>query len=1159
MSTGWATAQVTRGALSGTVTDPGGLPVLAAKVELTDDRTKAVRAVQTNSDGGFSFPQLEVGSYELRVSAAGFKTWRDENVQVHVGEALSIKVDLTIGGPTEEVTVARSEIAVNTETAELGTLIEPVQMTELPLNGRNFLQLITLAPGASPGTQLDTRQTGALGVTAISTNGAPDNFNLFTVDGVRNTNQDGGNILITYPTIDSIEEFRIQTNSYSPQYGQAAGSQVTMVTKSGTNDFHGTAYEFLRNDALDANEFFLNEAGKPKPKLRYNNFGYSVGGPILKNRLFFFWSQEWRRQLRGLARAGHVPSAPEKVGDFSQDAVRYNTALCFSSTPNPGAVGGRVTSQGGCGSFPRNPLTNLPLGFVAAGQPLDPNSARIPQSQLSPAGLALLALYPDPTEDPFLIRNWVASPTTKVNSRQEALRVDYQVNKDVAIMVRATFDTWTNSAPSFSNPAEGLLWGDDIFPNVGSDWSQPGKTLAARFTKVSPTTVNTFQYSFSKGLVDIQPSELGRDLDTQARNAVPTFFPQTTELPHTYVWSSVYAALFHNVPFENPIENHNFQYDFSKVVGSHTIIAGALYGFNKKRNPVGGSLPGQPGGLFNASGLGTSFNNSANAVSDLLFRGMAFFYSESSEQTILRNRYHDFEWYLGDNWKLRPNLTLNLGFRWSFLRSPYALDNNYSNFIPALWDRARANDPLNGLVFPGEQGFNRALVGNSNHDIAPRLGIAWDPKGNGKLAIRAGFGQFFHRTEVGQQIQLLGQNPPFITSLFGRRVLDPVNGAALGWDGAGNVLTPASASVGRPSTAVDYEIQTPHGLQWNLASEFEFLPNKTIEVAYVGTRTLHEPMPTDLNQVPPQFRAACVRATLANQGCAAFRPYGAGVIGNNFIWGQTWNGDSVYHGFQSRFTARFGLRSLIQGSYTWSKQIGNLGMVDYGSNSFLGAWVTDATNGRYDRGPGIFDRRHLFVGNYVIGLPRLAGANSVVRGIFGGWDLSGVTSISSGVALTSYANPNIDYTGIGRSQLARPDLVTGATLTGPRTADEWFNTSAFTLLNHPAGALGTAGKGIIRGPGVHNWDIAFLKSWDLSWLQGSRNEAPRLQFRAEFFNAFNHTQFLNIDTNFGAFNIQFDNPANPTRIVSYLTNPSFGSVTRVRAPREIELGLKLIF
>jgi hypothetical protein len=182
-----------------------------------------------------------------------------------------------------------------------------------------------------------------------------------------------------------------------------------------------------------------------------------------------------------------------------------------------------------------------------------------------------------------------------------------------------------------------------------------------------------------------------------------------------------------------------------------------------------------------------------------------------------------------------------------------------------------------------------------------------------------------------------------------------------------------------------------------------------------------------------------------------------------------------------------------------------------------------------------------------------------VRGIFGGWDISGVTSISSGVALSSFANPNIDYTGIGRSQLARPDLVDGATLTGPQTADEWFNTSAFTLLNHPAGALGSAGKGIIRGPGVHNWDVAFLKSWNLSWLQGSRTEAPRLQFRAEFFNAFNHTQFLNIDTNFGAFNIQFDNPANPTKIVSYQNNPSFGSVTRVRAPREIEFGLKLIF
>jgi hypothetical protein len=201
----------------------------------------------------------------------------------------------------------------------------------------------------------------------------------------------------------------------------------------------------------------------------------------------------------------------------------------------------------------------------------------------------------------------------------------------------------------------------------------------------------------------------------------------------------------------------------------------------------------------------------------------------------------------------------------------------------------------------------------------------------------------------------------------------------------------------------------------------------------------------------------------------------------------------------------------------------------------------------------------LFVANYLYRLPQLSGANSLIRGIFGGWDLSGVTSLSTGVALTSFANPNIDYQGIGRSQLNRPDLVSGASITGPGTVDRFFNVDAFTLLNHPVGTLGTAGKGIIRGPGVHNWDIALLKNWQLTWWQGSRTEAPRLQFRAEFFNAFNHTQFLNVDTNFGAFNFQFDNPANPTRITSYQRNPNFGRVTRVRAPREIELGLKLIF
>jgi hypothetical protein len=1154
--TSLATAQVSTGTIAGAVRDTSGAVVPRATVTLKSVRTNVSRTETSSNSGDFSFPQLDFGEYDLSVEAQGFAVWQQSSIRLHVAETLTVNPTLSVGALSEKVTVTAPAFAVSTQSTEVGSLVTPQQMTEIPLNGRNFLQLLTLQPGMSASQQLDTRQTGALGVTAISAHGAPDNFNMFTVDGVNNVSPDGGNILITYPTIDSIEEFRVQTSNYSPQYGQAAGAQITMVTKSGTNNFHGTLYEFLRNDKLDANDFFLNQAGKPKPELRYNNFGYTVGGPIRKDKIFFFWSEEWRRQRRGLSRGAHVPSAPEKIGDFSQDAARYNLAQCYTSSPNPGAVGGFVTTQGGCGTFPKNPNTGTLLGFVAAGQPLNPDLAKIPASQLSPAGLTFLKLYPDPTVNPFSVRNWVASPVAPVDSRQETLRLDYQITPTLSIMARGTNDNWKNDSPSFSNPAEGLLWGDDIFPNVSSNWSQPGKTGAIRLSKTSANMVNSFQYSYSTGGVKIEPGTGYAELSNPARAAIPLFFPKSGVIPHTTYWSSAYQQLFHNVPYENQSEGNTWQDDFSKVIGTHTIIAGALFSYNKKRNPVGGSLVAVPGEIYGASGFGNQFGSTGAAAADFLFKGMAFNFDESSAQSILKNRYHDFEWYLGDTWKVRPNLTINYGFRWSFFRTPYAADDNFANFVPSLWTPANARSPLDGLAFPGKDGYNRGLVNNVNTNVAPRLGIAWDPHGDGKMAIRAGFGQSYHRTEIGQQVQLMGLNPPFVQTLAGRMLLDPVNGQAFGYDNSGNPISTSQAGVGFPSKGIDPNMKTPYGLQWNFAIERQLFRNQVLTVSYVGSRAVHEPYPTDINQVPAASRARCVAALISFAGCGALRPYGSGVIGNNYIWYQNWSGNSSYHGLLSQFKSQFGRGSQVQLSYTWSKQIGDIGLVDYGSSSSVGAWQTDLNNPRLDRGPSVFDRPHIFVANYIYHLPMLSSWQPVARSILGQWEVSGVVNISSGPAFTVLSQPNIDYSGVGFS-LIRPDLVAGASTEGPKTVTQWFNTSAFTLANHVVGTPGNAGRGIVRGPATDNADFSAMKNWQIPWFKSGDN--ARVQFRGEFFNIFNHTQPLNLNTSMGAFNIQFDNPANPTRVVSYSVNPAFGAVTRMRAPRELEFGLKLIW
>jgi hypothetical protein len=1141
-----SSAQVSSGSISGNVHDPSQATVAGATVTLVDAKNGSTRAATTDDQGGFAFPQVSPGTYNLIITSSSFAEFRENGIELHVNQSYKIDAALRLSADVTKVEVTANDLNINTESSEVSSLLTPKQITEIPLNGRNFLQLLTLVPGSSPGNNLNTFQTGLLSVTRFSLSGTADDAGVYTVDGAQMRDPGGNNVIPVFPSIDSIQEFRVQTNSYGPQFGGGGGAQVNIITKSGGNQFHGTAYEFVRNDKLDANSYLLNQARKPRGKLRYNDFGYTIGGPVKTGKLYFFFSQEFRRQGIGVTRAALVPTALEKQGDFSQDATNYNTLGCYTANPSPGAV----TTEGGCATFPIDPNTSNPLGWVGAGQPLNASAAKIPANEFDSAGQAFLQLYPGPnTTDVFSNPNWIDSVTVPIKTRQETVRGDYKISDKASLLVRYTHDSWANGSGAYSEQ----LWGEDGFPTVQTTWNSPGQTLVARLTHNAWGGINTVGYSLSKTYTSISGATGWNTINAAAVAAIPAFFTHPGGQPHAIFWGAGgYPALWHNAPFYNDAEVHSFSDDYAKVIGRHTLIAGAVYNRGSKNDLYGGCACSDVPQLGGATGFvknGTpTAAISGNTIADLLFENMTFFTAETNSLPHVGARYNNFELYAGDTFRITPSVTLNYGVRWSLLRMPYAANDNIANFYPNAWTATNAASPLDGLITPSGS-YGRSLIRNQNHLFAPRVGFSWDPLKNGRLVVRSGFGQFFATVQSSGQFLQLGGNPPYVKTLIGKRYLD----TAAGFDFANNPLTAAAAAPGAPGNGIDPNLKNPNTLQWNLTVAGQLTPNNVVQIAYVGNRGEHNYIKEDINQVLPSNRLACAQNRIQFLGCAAYRPYGAGVIGDSGITYLSWGGDSVYHGLQASYQGRFGPNTQVHLNYTWSKLNGDTGLTDFGASPT----ITDTFHPGYDRGLLSYDRAHVFTANYIYALPRLQGSNAFLHNVLGGWEVSGITTIDSGLPLTVTAGAPADYTGIGNP---RPDLVPGLSANGRKTKQEWFNTSAFTLTDHPLGALGTAGRGIIRGPGIGNQDISIGKNWSVPWIKSSyTGSEASIQFRAEFFNAFNHTQPVNVDTNFIAGNVVYDGPpASATKIVSYSQiNSNFGHVTSYRDPRQIQFGLKL--
>ncbi|HYK20385.1 MAG TPA: TonB-dependent receptor [Pyrinomonadaceae bacterium] len=1122
----------TVGSITGTVRDPQGAAVPKAEVTVTEERTGSSRTVTATDDGFYNFTSLPAGVYTISTAPAGFKKIVTTGVDLHVNENKTVNLDLQVGQVTETVTITSEQAPVEVRSGEVSSLVSEKQVTELPLNGRNYAQLALMVPGVSPVTQAGaggafaSRGTGLDSGVDMSVNGNQSNTNLWTVDGVNNMDVGSNRTLLVFPSIDSIQEFRVERNSFSAEFGQAQGAVVNLITKGGSNDFHGSAFEFFRNDALNANSFFLNRSGQPKAQLDYNNFGGNFSGPIVKNRVFFFWSEEWRRERRGTVLSSPVPTAAEKQGDFS------------------GPLTGPLPHiPGTCHQVPA-PTPTDPNRTVEVCDPFPGN--RLPTNLLSPAGLAFVKIYPDPTGPG--IGDWATSTLQPIDTRQDSIRGDINLTDRMNLMVRYINEKWTHLA------ASGNFWGDSPYPTLASDWNQPSHSFAVKLTNtLTSKAVNDFQFSIAGNDIIITTSPGSTALEQEIASKIPTVFPHQEgaiggSVPSLFWGAGGYANIWHQAPWQNREDLYIWKDDFSLVRGSHDFKFGGLFSHNFKDEPSVGAGGGNQQATIQGCGLQTG-----NCIADLLLRDTVLVnYAEIAQTEIGNGRWHDFEFYGNDTWKLHPRVTLTLGLRYSMFPPAWAADNHISNFIPSLYNGTDFNSALVTADEGQQLGLGRSLVHTYKQGWQPRLGLAWDVTGEGKTAVRLGFGRYMSRSNVIEDLLRLTGNPPWTTTVS----------AGSGWNGAGTTLANcptcrsldtinqglknnvAGVNPNAGFASVDPNFRPPESYQWNLTVSHQLFKDTVLEASYIGNHGLHIwRRNVNRNDIPPNQAcrgAACdgsnrdarlqiARATLGVTSNTAFPDLAGQLIADNRPLRGIGNvntaesdGNSTYNAMQLWLNRRFSNRLAFQAAYTWGHAISDVALTSFTNTT------SDPYNFKSDKGDADLDRRHTFVGNIVYVLPRFASWGKPAEYILGDWQLNAIASYFGATPIELITNANT--LGVASAVGQRPNY-TGAPLYLNGDPTRHLNPLAFAT---PApGQLGTLGKGSVRGKPITNVDFSLAKNWRYRERYG-------FQFRAEFFNVFNHPNFVGFNTDLSSGN-------------------AFGTLNVAQAPREVQLGIKFTF
>jgi hypothetical protein len=1112
-------AQETTGSILGTVTDPSGAVIPGAQVVVTNRETGNQRNTVTTGSGLFYFTILPIGDYDLKVSKAGFKQYLHGKIHLDVNDKLNFRITLPVGAVTQAVTVTSEAPILQTASGEVSNLVGSAQMQALPLNGRDFNQLVDLAPGVAPDNGRVSGGVGTNSDTAVSVNGAQSNSNTFLVDGMYNEdNGSNANLLVT-PSVDSISEFKILRNNYSAEFGTGTGAIVTIVTKSGTRQFHGDVYEFLRNDALDSADFFSNATGTPKSELRLNDFGGTLGGPFWipgiynedRSKDFFFFSQEFHREVRGNVVTDNVPSMRQRLGLIDPTC---------STTPAP------------C-----TPAAADPYEVPISGE------ANLNPSQIDPNSTAMLDRYPLPNanyvQNGF---NFIASEPLGTDVNNENGRWDHYIGEKARIMVNYIRMNETQ------NNVNSELWGDDNFPSVSSDWQWLGRLATLGFTyTVNPHVVNDFRFGYSHNNISFVTSNASDPtLASRAGFTYTELWPATSGSFPTLNSVEQFGTITHTAPFYNKTDNFFVRDNVSLIFGNHTITTGVDVGLLRKQEP------GNGGDNENAGTLTFS------TFSDLLLGNLQNYTEEETLNTV-RHRYGDYAVFIQDDYKMRSNLTLNLGLRWQYLSPISTAQNNIANFYPSLYQPSQCPsiaftsqgliDPtlcnvMNGIVTPSSSGVNKALVNAYKNDWEPRVGLAWVPGIlSKKLVVRGGFGIYDGR-DAGSQTSALGRQPPFDH-------VASINNITFSQLAPGQ-LSPFNPNLPQPPvelSALDQNYFPPTSYQYSLGTQYELTNNTMLEADYVGSHQIHLGQNRDLNQPFMQYQLPIYEGTIdAN----SVRPY----LGYSIINMNERVGISRYNSLQVFLNHRvdqYGLQ--FQVAYTYSRNLTNTINQDTESHN---APIQNAYNPQAEYAVANQNTPNSFSANYMWSLPWFKNAKGFRGQALGGWQVVGITTFRTGLPINICEDQ--DYAGTRSEACLRPNLVSNPNISkSKRTLQEFFDPNAYIM--QPVGTFGDAARNLIVGPGINDTDFSIFKNFTVPWFGrgGSSSlgsETANLQFRAELFNVFNHTQFSGVNSTFVP---QTDANGNPLAGLPASSSSGLGVVTGDRPPREIQFALKFLF
>jgi hypothetical protein len=1072
-----ASAQQDAATLIGEVRDASGGVLPGATITITNVATNISVTTVTNDRGVYTVPSLRPGEYSITAEMQGFSRTIRSGLILQVAQVARVDLTLQTSQVTETVQVVGAAPLIETQTSSRGSVIDQKKIVELPLNGRDYNQLALLSPGVLPGTP---RLASVNFKGVLNVNGNRTFNNVFLLDGVDNISYSnsfrGENVQLVQPSVEALQEFKIQTNAYSAEFGRSSGAVVNATIKSGTNSVHGSVYEFLRNDALDANNFFSNALGAPKPRRDRNQFGGAVGGPLVRNKTFWFSDYEGLRDLEGIPRVRQVPTAAEKAGLFSSAVV------------NPFATGRP--------EFARN----------TQGQWV------IPRELWDPVGAAIVALIPDPNVPGSTI--YASTPVTDTRQDQFDVRIDHQFTNNVNAFGRYSFVDTDTFRPS---PLPGLAEGsfNDAF---GSNRNR-SQGVAIGVTQIfSPTLVGDFRFGFARGNYFTYPPNFGIDgaADVGLRN-VPSDPAIVGGVPKVNIQGFDAVGRHTSTPqFQTP-RSWNPRYTLTWSKQAHMIKAGFEFlHVQTKINDLNATV-----GRMNFE---NRFTN--RAVGDLLL-GLPSQLALTSYTVMDQGQDMQF-YFVQDDYRVTDKLTLNLGVRYEYATPPREKNNNLGNFDPATGTMIFASD--------GDT-FERALIHPDRNNFAPRAGFAYAP--TPRWVVRGGYGMFYTHTLRQGREGMLGFNPPYLvdnllqTSASGAAAVASaapfrlLNGYPTG------LLDPNSLSATVLRRGQDPNQRSPYIQQYNLGVQYELMRDVLLDVAYVGNR----------GHGLPGFRNINQRAIIQNADgsqAAGPRPYPAF---GDIQWMEN-RVDSDYNSLQTRLEKRFsdGLTAIV--SYTWGRAITDA--PDHISTSGGGAGIDtgtfrepqDSNNLKAERGPAEFDIEHRFVASYVWELPfgrgRRFGSNwsRAMDVALGGWQLSGIHVLQSGLALTATLGGS-SVLNLGGERRARPNLVGDPELpSSERTIQRWFNTDAFQAFSPAPQAFGNAGVGIMRGPGFANFDFTLAKNFHVT-------DSRYFQFRTEVFNAFNRA-------NFGPPNIARD-------------SSGFGQILSAGPARIVQFGLKFYF